>query len=553
MKKSALLLMAVSFSLTVGAQSSAVKKTANSVFTLTTFKEDGSIKDSSHGVFISETGEAVGAWTPFAGAASAVVVDNKGQKHDVETVIGANELYDICKFRVSGKTVPVKMATSGAASGSKVWMINNAGGKTTTTQLSVDKNEKFMNKYSYYIFSDKPQGNVYGCPILNDNGLLLGILQPSQSGDGLHATDAMLVDSIKTIGLSINDPVLRQTSIRIEMPKEKDQATLLLMMAAGNTDSTHYAKYIEDFIGIFPTAIEGYVARAQSKMGNGDYEGTKADMELAIKNADNKADAHAEWSRLMYQKLVLTNDSTFTLWTFDDALKEAQTAYSIDPQPAYKHREAQIVYTQGDYSKAYDMFMNLTSSKLRNGELFYEAAQCKMQLKAPSTEIVELLDSSIAVCPKPLNNIAAPYVLARAQILDGEGVYRKALQDYNLYDSLMVGRASDTFYYTRYQCEMKVKQYQQALNDVAHAAFINPSQPLYLAELASLQLRFNRFEDAVKAADLCLRVAPESTDSYIIKGVALIQLNKKEEGMQALEKAKELGDSRADDMIKKYK
>ena len=43
----------------------------------------------------------------------------------------------------------------------------------------------------------------------------------------------------------------------------------------------------------------------------------------------------------------------------------------------------------------------------------------------------------------------------------------------------MAGRANDAFYYARYQCEMKVKQYQQALNDIAHAAFINPRQPLY--------------------------------------------------------------------------
>ena len=68
-----------------------------------------------------------------------------------------------------------------------------------------------------------------------------------------------------------------------------------------------------------------------------------------------------------------------------------------------------------------------------------------------------------------------------------------------------------------------------------------------------MQLRVNRFEDAVKAADLCLNIAPENTDSYIIKGLALIQMKKKEEGLQALNKAKELGDSRADALISKYK
>ena len=57
----------------------------------------------------------------------------------------------------------------------------------------------------------------------------------------------------------------------------------------------------------------------------------------------------------------------------------------------------------------------------------------------------------------------------------------------------------------------------------------------------------------MKAADLCRRIAPENSDSYIIKGLALMQLKKKDEGLQALQKAKELGDERADEFIKKYK
>ena len=138
-------------------------------------------------------------------------------------------------------------------------------------------------------------------------------------------------------------------------------------------------------------------------------------------------------------------------------------------------------------------------------------------------------------------------------MLDANGQYRLALKDYNAYDTLMLGRANATFYYIRYQCEMKVHQYKQALNDIAHAALLSPEQPLYIAELASLQLRVNQYEDAIKTADLCLKYAPDNSDSYIIKGLALIQLKKTAEGLEALQKAKELGDSRADELIKKYK
>ena len=86
------------------AQPSAVLKTSKSVFTLTTFSKDGSILASSHGVFVGNNGEAIALWTPFKEADKAVVIDANGRKMDVETINGANELYDICKIKVNGKT-----------------------------------------------------------------------------------------------------------------------------------------------------------------------------------------------------------------------------------------------------------------------------------------------------------------------------------------------------------------------------------------------------------------------------------------------------------------
>lgn len=553
MKKIMTLLLAAFSSVLVMAQPAPVKKAAGSVFTLTTFAKDGTLKASTHGFFVGADGVGVSSWTPFVNAASAVIVDANGKKYDVQAVIGANELYDVCKFRVNVKATPLNMSPAHATKGAKMWAVSFSDGKPLAKAVDLARTETFMQKYAYYVFDGKVAENLYGCPVVNDKGLLLGILQSASDGSEVHATDVAFTDTIHTTGLSISDQLLRQTQLCVDIPRDKDQASVMLMMASDQADSVKYLKYAENFISVYPEAADGYVAKAQALMTRGDYDGAAGVMQAAVGKVSDKAEAHAEWSRLMYQKLVFSPDSTFTKWTLDDALAEAQTAYSIDPQPAYKHREAQVVYSKGDYAKAYDMFMALTSTKLRNAELFYEAAQSKTQLNAPSAEVIALLDSAIAVCPKPLTSIAAPYVLARGRLLDEAGELRKALHDYNVYDTLMVGRADDAFYYTRYQCEMKVKQYQQALNDIAHAAYINPGQAIYLAELASLQLRVNRFEDAVKAADLCLQVAPESSDSYIIKGLALIQMKKKNEGLQALQKAKELGDARAEGLIKKYK
>jgi tetratricopeptide (TPR) repeat protein len=114
--------------------------------------------------------------------------------------------------------------------------------------------------------------------------------------------------------------------------------------------------------------------------------------------------------------------------------------------------------------------------------------------------------------------------------------------------------ASADFYYTKYKCEMKIRQYQPALNDIAHAIVLTRTEPVYYAEMASLQLRVNKLEDAVKTCDLALTIkgADQISDLFIIKGIALCELKKTTEGLEALKKAQELGDNRAEGLIKKY-
>ena len=61
----------------------------------------------------------------------------------------------------------------------------------------------------------------------------------------------------------------------------------------------------------------------------------------------------------------------------------------------------------------------------------------------------------------------------------------------------MYGRGSHEFYYLKFKCESKIRQYKQALNDIAHAIVLNQKEPTYYAEMASLQLKVNQLEDAI--------------------------------------------------------
>ena len=88
-------------------------KAAKSVFTLKTFGADGHLTGSAIGFFISEEGDAVSSFTPFIGAVRAVVIDASGKELPVEHMLGANEMYDVAKFRVTGKKLQPLQVVSG--------------------------------------------------------------------------------------------------------------------------------------------------------------------------------------------------------------------------------------------------------------------------------------------------------------------------------------------------------------------------------------------------------------------------------------------------------
>lgn len=542
------------FSVTyVHGQSKQVKKAAASIFRLTTFKTDGTLLASTNGVFISDNGEAISAFYPFVGADSAVVIDTNGNALPVDVIIGANELYDVCKFKVNGKTTPIKIASTPSMNGEKVWMLGYSIKNQDAKQVPIQKTELFMDKYTYYIFSSETPENMEGCPFVNAKGELIGILQHANHSEGTHAVDAHFMKDMQiNNGLSLADPVLRQTTIRTQLPAKEEDALVTLMMAS-EQNKKNYLKYIQDFKRLFPHAVDGYAAQARQYANKKEFAKAATEMETAIQNVHKKDAAHAEYAKIIFHQQLFQPDSTYLAWSLDKALAEAQKAYEINPLPAYQHQQAQINYSKGNYQKAYDMFIALTKTNLRSGELFYEAAQAKAQLKANQAEILSLLDSAVAACPQPLTPIAAPFVLARGAAYDQAGDYKKAIMDYNRYDTLMLGRANHEFYYTRFNCNVKLRRYQQALNDIAHAAVLNRQEPTYLAEMASLQLKVNYIDDALKTAELCIGIAPNYPDIYLIKGLALIQKKQKKLGIEAFEKAKQLGDKRAQDYIDKYK
>ena len=537
------------------AQPTTIKNVAQSMFALNAYDASGKQIATANGVFLSADGVAACPWSAVREASRVEVVAFSGKTYPVTHILGANELYDVCRVRVDiPKAVAAPTTNTTAVKDSKLWLVETIDRRTVSTSYEVDKVETFMDKYAYYVFSYNNHKPTQGAAFVNEKGQVVGLLQQSARSLCANAVDVRFISTLTASNLDISNSLYAKTGLRLALPSDKQNALLMVMLAADGQDTAKYAGYLTDYIKQFPKEVDGYATSALNKSTYGDWQGADADMQTALRLASDKAEAHSEYARVMYQKLIYSADTTFASWTFDRALDEAEKAYNLNPQPQYLHRVAQIKFSMGQYEDACGKFLSLAVKEMHTSEVYFEAAQCKTQLGAPKAEVLELLDSCVAVAPRPLTNLSAPYVLARGQLYEQMEEYRKAIADYNTYDTLMYGRANAAFYYTRHKCEVATRQYQQALDDLAHAAYIGGADaPLYLAELASLQLRVNMNEEAIKTSDLCMQINPDGTDAYIIKGVALVQLKRKAEAIECFKKAKEMGDERADGYLEKYK
>lgn len=535
------------------AQPSWVKKATKSVFTLKTFDASETLIGSGTGFFIAETGEAVSCYSTFKGVSSAVIIDAQGKEWPVECILGANETYDVIKFRVGvKKPLPLPIATVKAPEGTDVWQLPYREVKQVP-QGRVKKEETFNDRYAYYTVTITPCENMAGSPLLNDAGEVVGVMQaPYAPGDTLsYAVSAVFADSLHITGLSINEPALRAIHIKKALPEDIDQALLTLYVGSSSLDSADYVQVVNDFIAQFPNSPDGYTYRAEMAANADRYQEADLDMAQAIKVAEKPDEPHYSYSRLIMQKLLSRPQPPYEPWTMDKALEEVRAAYAINPQPVYRMHEANVLMAQKDYQAASDIYHELLSGPLRSADLFFEAARCRVLLGDTVGQLA-LLDSMMAQHSRPFLKEAAPYILARAQARLESKKYREAVSDLNDYEQLMAAQVNDNFYYLRFQAEVGGRLFQQALNDIDRAITMNASPEFYLAEKASLQVRVGLYDEAIETSRQCIDKAPTLSDGYLFLGLAQCLKGEKQEGVKNLQKAHELGDTQADALISKY-
>ena len=468
------------------------KKAAQAVFTLKTFKSDGTLLGSANGVFVSENGEAVSCFTPFRGADRAVVIDAQGKEWPVETMIGASDMYDVAKFKVAAKK-PTALVTGTVASGAAVWLLPYSVKKDPVcVSGTVSKAEQFQGSYNYYTLTLQAQEQQQGCPILNEEGQVVGLAQAAadQNSATSYAVSAPFAVSLHTNGLSMSDAALKTVHIPLAIPDKYDDALLALFMGASGMNAQQYADYVNRFIAHYPNATDGYVYRARLEVAANEFAKADEDMKKAVKVAETKDDdVHYQYAQLIYQKELLQSDHPYAEWSLQRALEESKLAYASNPQPVYRLQQAQILYSQKQYDEAYAVYEELSKGDLRGPSTF----------------------------SRPYVKTAAPYLRAHAQL------------------------------------SMELRRYQLAINDMNDLVALEPNSAELWAEKASYELRVNLFDEALKSAQEVLRLDPQSSDGYLMTGIVQCQKGNKQEGMQNLRKAQSLGNPQADTFLQKYK
>lgn len=553
MKKKILLILLGVMPLVAMAQPSWVKKATKSVFTLKTFAEDGSLIGSSNGFFTSDKGDAISNYTPFKGASRAVVIDASGKELPVVSIVGVNDMYDVVKFRVSGKTLPLAISSATTPVSSQVWLLPYHEVKNVPAG-TIRKAETFQGEYEYYTVALTMPANTVSTPLINQAGEVVGLMQqPATDKDTLsYAVSARFADSLRISGFGMNEATLLQTKIKKELPDDQKEAVLALYMASSRQDSASYVNMVEDFIRKFPKVADGYMYRAQIEASTNNFAAAEKDMEMAISNSTQKDDTHYNYARMIYNKIIFQADVPYDNWTLDKALDEIRLANTLNPQPTYRQMEANILFGQKKYSEAYDIYTELANTNLKGAEVYFSAARCKEMLK-DSTAMLALLDSAINCFTKPYLKEAAPYLWARAQARLQAKKYRDAISDMNDYEELMVANINDNFYYLRHQAEVDGRLYQQALNDITRAIVMNPKETFYYAEKASLEIRVGLYDNAIATAKESITIDANDSDGYLFLGVAQCLKGNKKEGIPNLQKAKDMGNLQAEALIEKYK
>lgn len=571
MKQRLASLLLISLTLPILAQApKTLKLVKSAAYTVQTYDAEGNTLHTGNG-FFAPGGDFITSYALFPGCAKAEIIDNKGRTFAINKVLGANEIYDIVRLQ----TAPVKKPTAApidtAAMDSRAESLFlpaiGKEKKVYDTWVPIANTEQVAGGYTYYTLRHRGNEALSHRPLLDASGNVVAVVQPSAKADTLlYALDIRYALELTVKALSINDPAYRALPLRKALPADTAQALVSLYLAADHSDAALRAEVIDEFISMYPHSSEGYLSRAAHHIALGTdstYALAETDHSEALAHAAGKADeVHFQIAKQILSVAVDTLKH-YKDWDYARALAEIDKARDINPQPIYAQQQGDIYITLKDYTAAYEKYMEVNTSTMGSPDTWLRTAYIVEQRAAEGDRerAIALADSAVSKAQSTAQDTEsriqqsspAPYVLERALLKARHELHRAAVADYNLYEELVGTISTDRFYYLREQSEAAGRMYQQALDDIQRAIALAPQQPIYLLELASLNVRVARYAEALPILELLISHFPDDMDCNRLLGFCHIQLGNVAKGIPLLEHAASQGDANASALLERYK
>lgn len=534
------------------------KKTAvPAVFHVATYDKGGKQLHTGYGFFISENGNGLAAYNIFVGAAKATVTDGNGKQWNVTRIEGANDLYDVVKFRTDcTKSTCLTPAEKPAANGADVEVFMNNGKSLVTTASKISSSKAYDNM-TYYTLAAKADNKMTGTPVIDSDGRVIAIMQKNaeKTKTESYAADISVEKLLTTSAISAGQSAMNKIHIPKQLPADTTQAaTYLYLLAKNIPDTACYLTALADFKAAYPDVVTSYVEHATFMAAQKKYDAAENDYNEAFQTVKDKGEAHYSLSKLIYRLNMYKDYKTYKDWDLNKALAEAQEAHSLSPQPLYLLQQGDCFFALKQYQQAFNTYQSLNATSFASASTFFYAAKAREKADNDSTVVLALLDSAVARFSQPYKQDAGPYLLQRAQFRQKYSRFRDAAIDYDAYEKLVgTQNLNDNFFYMKEQNDMAANLFPWALNDIDKALQIKPQEYLYVVEKAVIQLRVGSTDEAIYTAQQALKIDPEGSDAYKVLGIAYGQKNKKAEALKNLRKAKDLGDTEVDEWIQKLK
>lgn len=535
-----------------------VLNACKSLATIVTYGNDGKMISTATAFSVGENSEGLSVYSVFRNAKSAEYVSASGAKAKVSRINGASDIYDVIKFSLDGKTKEsLSVAPNALAAGNAVYILRNGSAKKPEAVETEISSKKDVAGGVYYEMALPYEEKNVGCPVVDANGDWVATVQRNVGKDKTtYAIGSAFCSKLTVTEMDYNSAALNTVFIPKTLPEGEDKAyTYVYMLAQAGRDKETLRTALGDFISKYPDNSDGYIEQAKLNAAENKFKECEEDIAKAVSLSDKKDNPHYVLSRLIYRNALYNSGKANAAgWTLEKSAAEAKEAYSNNPLPIYQLQLGDCYYGMKNYQEAVNMFSAVNGSKIATPETFYYEANSRAKIDSLDAKIIVLLDSAISRFSKPYAKTVAPYILMRANQYSNVGKYRESTLDYMEYEHIVgFQNLNDNFYYIREQIALKGKMYKQADDDINRALAMRPDDYVYNAEKTALMLRLGQFDDAIAYAKRTISIDPKGIDGYRLLGIAYGETKKKQLCIQNLQKAKELGDEHAGELLKQYK